>query len=334
MKVLTTEPIRPKGVAILQKEVEVVVPPDPRPETIARVISDCDALITRTTYIGRKIIDAGKNLLVIGRHGAGLDIIDVKYATRQAVPVVYTPAANARSVSEYVVGLMLSLTREIIPGDLAQRVERNFKRRNEFMGNDLEGKTIGIVGFGRIGRGIAKMCGAGFDMSVIAYDPFVSAEQMGEERVRKMSDIAALLRESDFVSLNCPLTDDVVGLINKESIALMKRGAFLINCARGPIVDETALAEALKAGTIRGAAIDVFGTEPPDPNNPLFDAPNLIATPHMATMTHESMDLMSTTLATEILSVLSGERPRFLADPEVWNSRRMPRNQPYCDTGN
>ena len=322
-KVLVIESIRPKGMEMLNGETEVVIAPDRSEATVAAMIGDFDAVVTRTTMIDREIIKRGKKLQVIGRHGAGLDTVAVDYATESGVCVVYTPEANARSVAEFAVSLMLASTRNLIAADRGQRVERDYNTRNNVMGHDLQNRTVGIIGVGRIGRLIAKMCIQGFDMKVLGFDPFVSAGDLAKLGVQKVDTVFDIFKKSDFVSLNCPLTDEVRGMVNKTTLQMMKPSAYLINCARGPIVDEAALCEALKAGVIKGASIDVYAVEPPSKDNPLFDAPNLIATPHMATMTHESMDLMSTTCAEGVLSVLRGEKPRFLADPAVWDRRKI-----------
>lgn len=304
IRVLMLEPIRPIGFKMLEEAgVEVVVAPDRSEKTAVEMIDEFDGVITRTTYIGKEIIDKGTRLKVIGRHGAGLDIIDVDYAKQKGIPVVFTPAANARSVAEYVMTLMLAMTRHLIPGDKAQRTDKNFAKRGEFMGHDLEGKTLGIIGLGRIGRYIAKMAGQGFDMKIIGYDPYVSKSDLMKINIKKYDSIEEILKNADVVTLNCPLTEEVRGLINYERLKMMKKDSFLINCARGPIVLENDVAKALNDKVIAGAAIDVYSEEPPRKDNPLFDAPNLIATPHIATMSHESMDRMSSTLASKFLKI-------------------------------
>jgi len=321
-KVLLTEPIRPEGITLLKNEVEITIAQNRDESAVAAIIGEYDAVITRTTRITKEIIERGEKLAVIGRHGAGLDIVEMDWATQFGICVVHTPAANARSVAEYVVGLMLASARMIIPADYAQRVNRDFSTRNSFMGHDLENRTVGIVGMGRIGRYLAKMCKFGFDMKVLGYDPYVKAEDLQAIGVEKVNDIGEIFRASDFVSLNCPLTEEVRGIVDHTMLSTMKPNAYLINCARGPIVNETALKDALDSGIIRGAALDVFEVEPPLNDNALFDAPNLIATPHIATMTHESMDLMSITVAQGVLSALKGDKPQFLANPTVWENRR------------
>lgn len=321
-RVLLTQPIRPKGMELLAKEAEVVVAPDRSEKTAAVMIGEFDAIITRTTVIDEQIIGRSERLKVIGRHGAGLDIVGMKSATDHGVCVVNTPGANAQSVAEFVMVMMMSMARQLIPADHAQRVEGRFDLRDRFMGMDLLGKTVGIVGIGQIGRRIAKICRGGFDMEVLGFDPFVTGEDLAAIGVKKMETVDELLRLSDFVSLNCSLTPDVEGLINRGKIGLMKPTAYLINCARGPVIDEPSLIWALETGRIAGAALDVFKEEPPCPDSPLFKLPGLIATPHIAAFSHDSMDMMSLTVAADVLRVLKGEVPRYLANPLVWEKRR------------
>ena len=321
-RVLLPQPIRPKGMELLAKEAEVVIAPDRTEKSTAALIEGFDAVITRTTVIDEEIIGRSERLKVIGRHGAGLDIVGMKSATDHGVCVVNTPGANAQSVAEFAVMMMMSMARQLIPADHSQRVEGRFDQRDRFMGMDLHGKTVGIVGLGQVGRRIAKICREGFDMEVLGFDPFVTAEELAAIGVKKMEAVDELLALSDFVSLNCPLTPEVEGLINRERIDLMKPTAFLINCARGPVIDEPSLIWALETGRIAGAAVDVFHEEPPRPENPLFKLPGLIATPHIAAFSHDSMDVMSVTVSEDVLRVLRGEMPRHLANPEVWEKRR------------
>lgn len=324
-RILLPQPIRPKGMELLAKEVEVVVAPDRSEKTAAAMIGDFDAVITRTTVIDEQMIAGSERLKVIGRHGVGLDIVEMKSATDHGVCVVNTPGANAQSVAEFVVVMMMSMARKLIPADYSQRVEGRFDLRDGFMGMDIRGKTVGIVGMGQIGRKIAKICRGGFDMEVLGFDPFVTGEELAAIGVKKMETVDELLGRSDFVSLNCLLTPEVEGLINREKIGLMKPTAYLINCARGPVIDEPSLIWALQTKRIAGAALDVFTEEPPRPDNPLFKLPGLIATPHIAAFSHDSMDAMSLTVAEDVLLVLKGEMPRHLANPPVWDKRRRDR---------
>ena len=203
-KVLLTQAIRPIGMEILAKELEVVVAPDRKEETILNMVGNFDALINRTTIIGKKIIEKGKNLKIIGAHGVGFNLIDVETATQKGVCVVNTPGANSQAVAEFVVAMMLSLTRKLIESDYVQRVERRFDKRDQLTGNDLSKKTLGIIGMGQIGRKIAKICTAGFDMKVMGYDPYVSKEDMAGMGVIKSDSIDFILQEGDFVSLELP----------------------------------------------------------------------------------------------------------------------------------
>lgn len=303
---------------ILANEVEVVVAPNRNEETILNMVEDFDALLNRTTRIGREIIEKGKNLKVIGSHGVGFNLIDVETATKNGICVVNAPGANSQAVAEFVVAMMLALTRNLIMSDYVQRVERRFDKRDQLTGNDLFQKTISIIGMGQIGRKVAKICAAGFDMRVIGYDPYVSEEDMAANGTTKSDNIEFLFQEGDFVSVNCPYTKEVEGLVDKTKFDLMKRDAFLINCGRAEIVNQQDFIDALRTKQIAGAAIDVFWEEPPRKDSPIFDLPNLIATPHMASFTNQSSDLVSKTVATDILRVLRGEKPLNLVNKSVF----------------
>lgn len=313
-KVLLTGAIRPVGMEILASEAEVVVAPDRNEETILKMVGDFDALINRTTKIGKEIIEAGKKLQVVASHGVGFNLIDVETATKKGISVINAPGANSQAVAEFVVAMMLALTRKLIESDHVQRVERRFDKRDQLTGNDMYQKTVSIIGLGQIGRKVAKICSGGFDMKVIGYDPYVSKEDAAAIGIIKADNIDDLFREGDFVSINCPYTKEVEGMVNKDKFALMKPGAFLINCGRAEVVNEQDFIDALKTKRIAGAAVDVFWQEPPTKDSPLFDLPNLIATPHNASFTNQSSDLVSKTVATDALRVLRGERPLNLVN--------------------
>jgi len=308
---------------MLRQNAEVVVAPDKSESTVAAIIGEFDAVITRNTRIDRTIIDKGKKLQVIGCHASGVDLVDVAYATEKKIYVTHVPGANARAVAEFIVCLMIAMSRNLIAADHKQRVERKYWVQDSLIGNDLSGRTLGIIGMGRIGKILARICIGGFDMKVLGYDPYVISADIEAMGIQKVEDITDLFKESDFVSLSCPITDEVKGLVNESTLRMMKKSAYLINCARGPIVDEVALYEALEKGVIKGAALDVFEIEPPNKNNPLFDAPNLIATPHIASMSYDSRDRMAVWCAEGILSVLRGERPRFPANPSVRGLKKI-----------
>jgi len=317
VKIVVTEPIHPAGMRILEQAGEVVRPATLDPAGLRAVVSDADAVVVRITRFPAELIEAASRLKVIGRHGVGVDNVDLEACTRRGIPVVFTPEANAESVAEHVLGCMITLAKRILPGDRALRAGQ-FAARNELFGMELAGKTIGIIGLGRIGRRVAQMCRAALDMHVIGLDPVISTDQAATLGIELAPDLRSLLSRADIVTLHVPLTPSTRGLLGAEQLQWMKPGAYLINTARGGIVDEQALYEALTAGRLAGAALDVFAEEPPSTDHPLFRLDNVIVTPHMAAHTEEAMYRMATMVAEEIVAVLEGKRPRWCANPEVY----------------
>lgn len=285
-------------------------------------VKDADAILVRTTPITREVLEAAPRLKVVGRHGVGVDNIDVAAATELGIPVVYAPGSNTLAVAEHAVMLMLALAKNVFSADRALRTEHNFASRFTIPSTELAGKTLGLIGFGKIGQAVAKRCGLGFEMRVIAYDPYLNAEAAKALDVTPASSVDEVLEQADVVSLHAPATPENYHLIGREQLQKMRPHALLINTARGPLVDEKALYEALKAGRIAGAGLDVFDPEPPEPSNPLFELPNVIVTPHMAAHTDESLRRMATWAAEGILQVLRGEYPTRIFNPEVWERRR------------
>lgn len=306
-KVLLTEPIQPVGMNLLQQEFAITLAPNPKPETIREMIRGFHGLIARNTIIDESIFAEGDCLQVVASHGAGVDHIDVKAASARRVLIVNTPGANALSVAEAAVGLMLAVSRKIVEGDYALRVKKDFYHRNKCIGAGLTGKKLLIVGMGQIGKKLADICEKGFAMSVYGYDPYVSAEEMHSYKVNKISDIDEVISEVDYISLNCPYTVESHHMINTDRMMKMKSSAFLINCARGSLIDEEALYFALKNDVIAGAALDVFQEEPPRYDNGIFSLSNVVVTPHIAAFAKESIDNMSKISAEDIISVLKGE---------------------------
>ena len=314
--VVLADPIHEHGVAILEQIAEVRQADQTGGPSLVDQIRDAHALVTRLTKVTADVIDAAPSLRVVSRHGVGVDSVDVAYATARGIPVLYTPAANAESVAEHTLGMMLAVSKMILLGDRAQR-NGDFQSRTRLIGLELYGKTLGLVGAGRIGGRVARMCRAALDMHVIAYDPFLAADEARLLGVELVADLSELLQEADYISLHAPLTPATRGLIGPREFNLMKPTAILINCARGGIVDEDALATALLEGQITGAAIDAWEQEPPPADHPLFALENVIVSPHMAAHTDEAMTRMATTLAHDITRVLHGERPLFCVNPEV-----------------
>ena len=278
-------------------------------EAIAADVVDCDAILARTAPFPARVLDAGKKLRVIGRHGIGVDNIDVARATELGIWVTNTPDANADSVAEYSLGCIIALARNFVRSDRETRAG-NWEIRNRMTGSDLEGKVLGIVGLGRIGRRLAKKAALGLEMKVIGYDPYLKPGAF-PEHVTPAASREALFASSDFVSLHLPGGAGNKGAVGCKEFALMKKTAFLVNASRGDVVNEAELAAALKNGDIAGAALDVFAQEPPENNNPLFALDNVLLTPHNAALTREAMLRMALGAAQGIDEVLTGKRPAW-----------------------
>jgi D-3-phosphoglycerate dehydrogenase len=317
-KVVITEPMDGSGIEMLRREAEVIYVPQLPERSVLDEIGDAHALVVRVVEVSRELIAQGKNLLIIAKHGVGYDNIDVEAATEKRIPVINTPEANAESVAEHILGLMLSLSKKICISDKALR-HGNLERREEYTGVELKDKKLGVVGLGRIGSETARKCRVAFNMDVIVYDPYVPGEKAARMGYSKVESLDDMLRTSDYVVICVPLTEETTDLIEARELALMKREAFLINTSRGNIVDEAALYDHLVRNTIAGAALDVFSKEPPPPDHPLLSLDNFIATPHIAGMTAEAMRRMATTVAEEITGVFRGERPKYLVNPQVYD---------------
>ncbi len=301
-RVLVCDPIAEEGIRYLRQYAEVDVAQEKlTPERLAEIIPEYDAIIVRSaTKVPREVIEKGKKLKVIGRAGAGLDNIDVAAAREFGVEVRNTPGANTLAVAEHTLGLIIALARNLVDAVNSLKAGRWEKKR--FVGVGLAGKTLGIVGYGRIGREVAKRAKA-FGMRILVNQRRLTPELAMDPDVTAV-DLNDLLAESDFVTLHVPLRPENVGMIGKEQLARMKPGAFLINTARGPIVDEEALLEALESGHLGGAALDVYAKEPPDPDNPLIRHPKVICTPHIAAQTEDAQRIAAVQVAEQIVEVL------------------------------
>lgn len=256
------------------------------------------------------------DLLVVSASGAGYDPVDVEACTEAGVLVVNQTGANAEAVAEHAVGMILALTKKMFQTDRSLRKERGV-RREVFKGWDAKGKTVGLIGLGNTGRRVARICGKGLDMKVLAYDPYLTPADF-EERGAVATKLDDLLAESDYVSVHCPLNAETKDMIDARELGLMKPGAFVVNCARGGIVNEKALAKALEDERIAGAALDVWVTEPPPLDHPLLTFDNFIATYHTAGVTFDSRHNMAAWNAEQVLDILRGKRPPRLINPEAW----------------
>lgn len=291
---------------------------------VKELIGDCDGIIARMTPVKGELIEAAPNLKIIGMHGVGLDGIDVKMASEKGIAVTHAPEANGISVAEHAMSMILNLTKKTIPADYALRVENRFQERDRFVGHDLSGKVLGIVGLGRIGRRLARMASCGFDMQVIAYDPYVTAQSMSEvgNGVKKAESVEELMAQADYISFHTQMTAEMVGFVNYDRLKLMKPTAYLINEMRGALINEEDLFRALSEGVIAGAALDVYSKEPTPPDFKLLQAPNLIATPHIGASTYESMDRTIMALAREFNSFFKEEKLSYLANPDYLPNKR------------
>jgi D-3-phosphoglycerate dehydrogenase len=278
-------------------------------EAIATDVVDCDAILARTAPFPAKVLETGKKLKVISRHGVGYDNINVARATELGIWVTFAPESNANTVAEHTIGCILTLARNFIQLDRETRAG-NWGIRDKLLGTDLAGKVLGIVGFGKIGRRVAQKASYGLEMKVVGYDPFLKQEQMAEfaTPVMSMDDV---FRVADFVTLHIPGGESTRGVVGKKMFALMKKTAFFINASRGDVVAEADLIEALSNGTIAGAAIDVYEREPPQKDNALMSMSNVLLTPHNASQTRECMIRMALHAAQGIDEVLSGKRPTW-----------------------
>jgi D-3-phosphoglycerate dehydrogenase / 2-oxoglutarate reductase len=274
-----------------------------------------DELATRF-HVDAGLLRRTPNLLIVSSNGAGYDPVDVEACTAAGVLVVNQSGGNAHSVAEHALAMLLTLSKRIIQADRALRREANVDR-NALMGTEAQGKTIGIIGLGNVGRRIAALCRGLLGMNVLAYDPYLSATEMAERGGEKVK-LDDLLLRSDYVSISCPLTKESRGMIGAREFALMQPHAYFITTARGFIHDESALVDALRDKLIAGAGLDVWAKEPPSPDHPLLAFDNVLASPHTAGVTREARENMGRIAAEQMLAALDGKRPARIINPEVW----------------
>ncbi len=267
-------------------------------------------------YADKPLLTRAPNLLVVSSNGAGYDTVNIKACTEAGVLVVNQAGGNREAVAEHALGMMLCLSKRIIQVDRFIRRHSNINRE-AFMGNDILGKTIGIIGLGHVGSRIAALCRGLFAMPVLACDPYLTEAEIAARGAKKV-ELDDLLRHADFVSVNCPLTDETRGMIGERQYALMRPHAYFITTARGFIHDEAALAEALKKKQIAGAGLDVWEKEPPPPDHPLLQFDNVLVTSHNAGVTKEARTNMAKIAAEQVLDILDGKRPLRIVNPEAW----------------
>ncbi|MEX0991462.1 MAG: phosphoglycerate dehydrogenase [Actinomycetota bacterium] len=304
MRVLVTEALSERGLEVLREDFEVDVREDLATGDLTSAVGPYDALVVRSqTKVSAGVIDAAENLKVVARAGIGIDNVDVDAATRKGVVVLNAPQSNIVSAAEHTIALLLSQARHIPAANAVMK--SGSWERERFQGVELQGKTLGLVGMGRVGTMVAQRCAA-FGMRLIAFDPYVSRDKAREMGVELMPTLEALLVQADFVSIHLPKTPETEDFIGERELTLMKEGARLVNTSRGGIVDEDALTKALKDGHLAGAALDVFATEPAL-KSPLFEFDEVVVTPHLGASTVEAQDKAGVTIAQMVRLALRGE---------------------------
>lgn len=312
-KVLYIHPLHPNGMDYLRERYDVTVDDNDSKEHLLSVIGNYHAVTTRLTMIDKDIIAAGKNLEAIAKHGVGVDNIDLSAATDRGIAVLTTGTANSVSVAEHAFFSAGALAKRIVYLDEAMR-KGNWSSRDERGSIDLYGRTLGLVGMGRIGSAMAAMAKNGFEMTVIVYDPFLSKEEIKAQGYEWTDNVDYLCTNSDVLSLHVPLTDGTQNLIDSRRLSMMKPTSFVLNFARGGVVNEDDLYVALRDKTIAAAAIDAWVKEPPDLNHPIFSLDNVLMSPHCGTFTEDSRKRMSMAVAEGIDAVLSGKIPANAAN--------------------
>ena len=311
-----------------EPDIDFTVAPLPKsPEDVAAALGDADLYhvasarneLSKYTFVTADLLARFPQLLAVSTYGAGYDSVDVEACTRAGVAVLSQVGANRDSVAEHTLGFILSLVHRIGESDRRMRVEK-ITRREDVMGHEVKGMTLGLVGIGHVGTRVAEMAKV-IGMPVLATDPFVAPEEIGRRGAEPVS-LDQLLERSDIVSLHCPRDKRTIGMFGAAQFARMKRGAYFITTARGGIHDERALAEALKSGHVAGAGLDVWEPEPPPLDNPLLSMPNVLATYHTAGVTHEARGNIAVMGSDQIVRTLRGERPPRLVNPEVWETFR------------
>jgi len=307
MKVLIPQAITEVGRNyLLEKGYEIKIGTASDEETIMNEVVDCDAILIRTAKITRKIMEASKKLKVIARHGVGVDAIDLKAATELGIQVTNGPLSNFESVAEHTIAFILACGHRLVEMDKNVR-NGNWESRNEVKLSEVNNKVLGLIGLGRIGQSVAKKASVGLGMKVIGYSRNSKKEEI-PNYIELAETIEEIFEKSDFVSLHIPATDQTRNSINMKYFKLMKPSSFLINCARGEIINETDLYEALTTEIFKGAALDVMSTEPPDKNNPLLKLNNIIFSPHFGAHSNETFDRMALHAAIGIDEVLNGKK--------------------------
>jgi len=325
-KVLVSDKVAAEGIEILRKVAEVDVNTGLSEDELCKIIGGYEGLVVRSsTQVTAKVLEAAKNLKIIGRAGVGVDNVDVPVATEKGIIVVNSPGGNTIAAAELTVAMLLALARNI-PQAYTSMLGKAWDR-NKYVGNEVYKKTLGVLGLGKIGQEVAKRMQS-FGMTVIAYDPFISAqaaEQIGVELV----DLEDCLKRSDYITLHLPRNKETIGMIGKKQFAMMKDGVRIVNVARGGIIDDAALIDALKSGKCAGAALDVYVSEPPDFSSELFSLPNVVTTPHLGASTEEAQTNVAIDVAEQIVDVFEGRSARSAVNMPALSPEVLAAVEPY-----
>ncbi len=323
--VVVADPIANEGLSILRPHARVEIVSGDR-AALERMIGEAEALLVRSeTRVTAELLASAPRLRVIGRAGAGVDTIDVDAATARGIVVVNAPGGNAVAAAEHSLALMFALARRVAAADAS--LKRGQWARSAYIGTELSGKTLGLIGLGRVGSEVARRA-IGLDMRVLVYDPYVPDEHARRGGMEPV-DLDPLLEGSDFVSLHVPLTEATRGILNATRLARLRPGAFLVNCARGGLVDDAALIAALDAGRLAGAGIDVFASEPVAIDDPLPRHPKVVATPHLGASTIEAQANVAAQVANEVLAVLGGRPTQFAVNAPSLRAEDVETLEPY-----
>ncbi|KAI4643131.1 hypothetical protein J4E93_007200 [Alternaria ventricosa] len=317
-KILIPEKVSPDGLALLKDQFDVDEKKGLSPEELKEIIGEYDALIVRSeTKVTAELLGAAKNMKVVARAGVGVDNVDVQSATSHGIIVVNSPSGNINAAAEHTIALMMAVARNI--GDASQSIKAGKWKRSRLVGVEAKGKTLAIVGLGKVGLTVARIAN-GLGMRLIAYDPYANPNLAAAASVTLRPNLAEILKEADFLTLHTPLIASTKGMIGKAELETMKTTARILNVARGGMIDEDALVEALDAGVIAGAGIDVFTSEPPEQNSSasrLIAHPKVVATPHLGASTKEAQENVSIDVCEQVVSILSGELPRSAVNAPI-----------------
>ncbi|MFD2180985.1 hydroxyacid dehydrogenase [Rhodoplanes azumiensis] len=321
---LLVQPIHPGGIRILEEAgLTVRQASAATMDVVAREVTEAVAAITRNAGFDGAAMAAAPRLRVLGNHGTGYDPVDVAYARNIGLPIVYTPTANVQSVAEHAISQMMAIMKRVRECDRAVRAgDFDYRYARDF--HELSGKTLLIFGFGKIGRRTAEIARLAFGMRVLVYSPSAEDAAIHAAGAVPVGDLAAALAQADIVSLHQRLTAQTRGMFDRERLFAMKKGAALVNTARGALVVADALIEAVESGHLRGAAMDVFETEPLPAGHPYTGCDGILLSPHIGGATEEALERTAVETARQVVDVLAGRRPAHLVDPDMWARRRAP----------